>query len=97
MTGFYIPPIPQKKALGNKDSLFVKKRWYVLNRFVHGLCEIEYLWASKELLLFLDAEMQVEQTLVPLPTPSEYEKAVKCSEWMQVSSGMVNEGNKMFY
>jgi len=78
MTGFYIPPIPQKKALGNKDSGFVKKRWYVLNWFVHGLCEIEYLWASKELQLFLDSEMIVEMALSPLPTPSDYEKALKC-------------------
>ena len=32
--GFYIPPIPQKKAMGNKEKNFIKERWYYLNRFI---------------------------------------------------------------
>jgi len=40
---------------------------------LHSVCELEYLWASKELALFLDEEMKVELSLIPLPTPTDFE------------------------
>ena len=93
MTGFYIPPIPHKKALGNTEQEFVKKRWFYLNKFLHSLCELEYLWASKELSIFLDDEMNVEMSLPHLPTPTEYEKSMKCKNWMDESLKFVNDRN----
>ena len=31
---FFIPPIPPKKAVGNKEEKVVFERWYLLNRFI---------------------------------------------------------------
>lgn len=46
---FFIPPIPSKKAVGNKEEKVVKERWYLLNRFIQQVSKIEYLWKSDEM------------------------------------------------
>ena len=32
--GFYVPGIPPKKPIGNKDEITVNERWYLLNKFL---------------------------------------------------------------
>jgi hypothetical protein len=32
--GMYIPPIPSKKAIGNKSSVFIEERCFMLNMFI---------------------------------------------------------------
>jgi len=36
--GLYVPPIPEKKAVGNTTSNFVEERMFYLNRFLRELC-----------------------------------------------------------
>jgi len=40
MPGIYVPPIPPKKALGNKNDKFFEERGYFLQRFLQLVCRI---------------------------------------------------------
>ena len=61
---FFIPPIPPKKAMGNKEEKVVQERWYLLNRFIQHLSKIEYIWNSDEVAAFIRPTMDVEKSLV---------------------------------
>lgn len=47
--GLYVPPIPEKKAMGNKEGIFVEERLYFLDRFMKEVCHLPYLAESEEL------------------------------------------------
>ena len=32
--GLYVPPIPEKKAMGNTEEFFIKERMHFLNKFL---------------------------------------------------------------
>lgn len=61
--GFYIPGIPPKKPIGNKEDIVVKERWYLLNRFLQEVSKIPHLWESEEMGIFLRPKMDVEKNL----------------------------------
>ncbi len=61
--GFYIPGIPPKKPIGNKEEIVVKERWYLLNRFLQEVSLIPHLWESEEMGIFLRPKMDVEKSL----------------------------------
>jgi hypothetical protein len=46
--GCYIPPIPPKKAVGNKDIKFVEERRFLLERFLRQLGKYDFLINSEE-------------------------------------------------
>jgi len=46
--GCYIPALPPKKPMGNKDSLFVEDRTKLLDFFLRNISEIAYLYYSEE-------------------------------------------------
>lgn len=46
--GLYIPEIPPKKAIGNKDSKFIEERRFMLEDFLHNLTRHKYLYSSDE-------------------------------------------------
>jgi len=46
--GLYIPPIPQKKSVGNKEGMFVEERCYFLDKFIKEICQLPYLYESIE-------------------------------------------------
>jgi PX domain len=47
--GLYVPPIPEKKAMGNTEGLFIEERLYFLDRFMKEVCQLPYLYESEEL------------------------------------------------
>lgn len=51
--GLYVPPIPEKKAMGKKDEMLVEERQFFLDRFMRSICELPYLYESEELQVFL--------------------------------------------
>jgi sorting nexin-1/2 len=51
--GLYVPPIPEKKAVGNTDRLFVEERMVYLNKFMKDCAAIPYIAESQELQTFL--------------------------------------------
>ena len=42
--GLYVPPIPEKKAMGKTEGLFVEERQFFLDRFVKEISQLPYLY-----------------------------------------------------
>lgn len=57
--GVYIPNVPPKKAMGNKDIEFVVERRYYLERFFMQIADIEHLRTSEEMKVFIRPELTV--------------------------------------
>jgi sorting nexin-1/2 len=64
--GLYVPPIPEKKAMGNTEGLFVEERLYFLDRFMKEVCQLPYLYESEEFQAFLRSP-DTEKALDTLP------------------------------
>lgn len=65
--GIYIPPIPPKKALGNKNDKFLEERKYFLQRFLQLTCRISYLIKSEEFKWFARPSGEIDKGLDALP------------------------------
>jgi sorting nexin-1/2 len=50
--GIYVPPVPGKKLVGNKDVKFILERRYYLERFFLKLSSADYLVNSREFRAF---------------------------------------------
>ena len=61
--GVFIPNIPHKKTVGNKDKEIVGMRVEMINRFLKKLSKIDYLYNSDEMELFLQNSSNVSKTL----------------------------------
>lgn len=51
--GFFIPPIPEKKATGNTNPEFVKQRQHMLNHFMVRCGKMQHIFYSEEMQMFL--------------------------------------------
>lgn len=51
--GVYVPPLPEKKAVGNMDSKFIEERRWLLERFCLRISELSHLFYSDEFKLFI--------------------------------------------
>lgn len=51
--GYFIPPIPEKKATGNTDPGFVKERQNMLNHFMVRCSKMQHIFYSDEMQMFL--------------------------------------------
>ena len=76
--GVPIPVLPEKKAIGNKDILFLQDRTFYLQRFLRKLSRYEFVIESPEFLLFSRPQgMNVQKALeklMPLSTTQKYER-----------------------
>ena len=61
--GIYIPNIPHKKKMGNKDKEIIELRIEMINRFLKRLSNIDYLFNSDEMSYFLENSNNVAKTL----------------------------------
>jgi hypothetical protein len=69
----YVPKLPKKKKIGNKDHLFVEERCFYLNMFFKQLVRCPYIYESEELNLFIRPPNDPTKALTLLPRIS-YEK-----------------------
>ena len=74
--GVFIPNIPHKKTVGNKDKEIVGMRIKMINRFLKKLSKIDYLFNSDEMELFLQNSSNVPKTLDSIKEDS-YEELLK--------------------
>ena len=51
--GVYVPPIPEKKAVGNMDAKFIEERRSLLEKFCVKVAELPHLFYSDEFKLFI--------------------------------------------
>jgi hypothetical protein len=61
--GVYIPAIPEKKLVGNKDDKFVEERRAMLERFMKEIAKFDYLTNSREFKVFTRERGDIEKTL----------------------------------
>ena len=51
--GVYVPPIPEKKAVGNMDAKFIEERRSKLENFCLKVAALPHLFYSDEFHLFI--------------------------------------------
>ena len=61
--GVYIPAIPEKKLMGNKDDKFVEERRALLERFMKEVAKYDYLTFSREFKVFARERGDIEKIL----------------------------------
>lgn len=61
--GVYIPAIPEKKLMGNKDDKFVEERRALLERFMKEIAKFDYLTNSNEFKVFARERGDIEKIL----------------------------------
>jgi sorting nexin-1/2 len=69
--GCYVPAIPEKAMVGDKDDNFVEQRRSLLERFMRECGKYEYLIESKEFKIFSRSPGEVDKThdQIPRQTP----------------------------
>jgi hypothetical protein len=65
--GVYIPKVPHKILINNKDTVNVKIRMRLLNRFCLNLSKIDYLYKSEEVNIFKNNIPEVTNAIEKLP------------------------------
>jgi hypothetical protein len=75
--GMYVPKIPPKQTIGNKDMKFIIERRYYLERFLRKIAKQEFLLNSEEFALFSRPSGDIEkmlQKISRLPTMTIVER-----------------------
>lgn len=86
--GCYIPPIPPKKTVGNKESTFIEDRRRFLDKFCKQVADIPYLYYSEEFQIFLRSNNpDIEKALNTLAKPSSEDIISKYSVTFSQLSG----------
>jgi sorting nexin-1/2 len=65
--GLYVPPIPEKKSIGNTEDHFVEERRFFLDKFMKDIAGLPYLYESQEFATFLRPAGDVEACFQQLP------------------------------
>lgn len=62
--GLVLPQVPPKKAIGNKDIVFLQERRFYLERFVRKLSAFDFIINGEEFQLFCRPQgLDVEKSL----------------------------------
>lgn len=66
--GMYVPAIPEKQLIGDKESGFIEERRQLLERFIRECAKYDYLIESKEFKIFTQTTQgEVTKQLEDLP------------------------------
>jgi sorting nexin-1/2 len=95
-TGFYVPGIPPKKPIGNKDEITVNERWYLLNKFLQEVSTIPHLWESEELAAFIRPKLDVEKALSLMGKVTSEKVLERLEKYSGVDYMLVNNGGGKF-
>ena len=76
--GVPFPCLPEKKAVGNKDLLFLQDRTFYLQRFLRKIARFDFILESQEFQLFSrpqgqDIQKSLEK-LMPMSTAQKFER-----------------------
>ena len=95
--GLYIPPLPEKKKIGNKSNQFVEERRYFLNKFMRDCCQLPYLFESQEFMLFLRPPTDnIEKALEALPKRTTNDFMAVYRSWIPLQEGMNDIKTKQY-
>jgi hypothetical protein len=68
--GCYVPAIPEKQLIGDKDEGFVEERRQLLERFIRECAKYESLIESKEFKIFARQAGEINEQMERLPKQS---------------------------
>jgi hypothetical protein len=85
--GLYVPPIPEKKAMGNTDDAFVQERMYFLDKFLKDIAGLPYLYESQEFATFLRPSGDLEHCFNQLPLLTTDQMLARFREVIPVNEG----------
>ena len=76
--GIVLPQVPPKKAMGNKDIIFLQERRFYLERFLRKLSQYDFIINGEEFQVFsrpqgLDVEKSLSR-LVKMTSSQMYER-----------------------
>ena len=78
--GIFIPQIPKKKAIGNKDRVYLMERRFYLERFLRNLAKFDFIIESPEFQIFARPTAgEVDRSLNKMPklSPDQLYERVK--------------------
>ena len=79
--GIFIPPLPEKKKVGNFDAQFLADRTYWLNSFMVRCSKLPHIFYSEEMQVFLrSASGSVTKFLAGIQIDSPSKMLVKFKE-----------------
>jgi sorting nexin-1/2 len=64
--GIYVPSIPEKKFINDKNDEFIEERRCLLERFLKEVAKFDYIIFSKEFKLFARGNGEVDKVLQSL-------------------------------
>ena len=65
--GCYVPAIPEKQLIGDKEEGFVEERRQLLERFIRECSKYEFIIESKEFKIFSRQAGEVNELLEKMP------------------------------
>ncbi len=92
--GMFIPRVPPKQAIGNKDMKFIIERRYYLERFLRKIAKYDFLLNSDEFTMFSRPNGEIEKLLskIPkLPTATIIERVRQVTEINEKRYDMVDK------
>ncbi len=82
--GIYIPAIPEKKAIGNKDDKFVEERRSLLEKFLKECAKYEYILCSREFKIFARDKGEIDRVLNMMPKQTPMQILEKYRQTFQI-------------
>ncbi len=89
--GLYVPPLPEKKSIGNTEDAFVQERMYFLNKFLKDIAGLPYLYESQEFATFLRPAGDIEHCFNQLPHLSTDQMLARFREVIPVNESGSDE------
>jgi sorting nexin-1/2 len=93
--GLYVPPIPEKKAMGNTDNFFVEERMHYLNKFMQAIARLPYLYESLEFATFLRPAGDLDACFAQLPPQNTESLLARLREVVPLNSQVTFDGDKV--
>ncbi len=76
LPGFYIPPLPPKKSIGNLENEFIETRKLYLEKFLKKLSQNSFLWYAAETKVFLHSNFSNATTFFSTLPKITYEEMI---------------------
>lgn len=90
--GIVLPQIPPKRAMGNKESVFLQERRYYLERFLRKMARYDFIINSQEFQIFARPQgLEVEKSLNKLPKLSSSQLYDRLKEATMTDDTLMSE------
>ena len=87
-----LPLVPPKKAVGNKDLIFLQERRFYLERFLRKLAQYDFIINSQEFQIFARPQgLEVDKSLSRLPKMSSSQLYDRLKESTMTDDSLIDE------